>query len=309
MGLFDNITSTIDSTVNSATSYISNSVGGIVNSSTSHSLNTAQTFVDTNLTNVANVAANRLIASGLGNSALRSLIPSVGFNIAGALGGVTPANDWRVRISLPPAAGIFYQSTNPGIQWPLNGTSGVIFPYSPTVAMTHGATYNSQQLTHSNYMNYFYKGSQVSEISISGEFTVQNVNEGAYLLAVIEFFRSATKMFFGQDQLAGNPPPLLYLDGYGAYYLPHVPCVITSFNHTMPPDVDYVEIPTSTPASLSSLSIQSLITNSSLSTRMPTISTVSITVAPIYSRAAVHNNFTLSQFAAGQLISGAGGFL
>jgi hypothetical protein len=309
MGLFDNITSTLDNTVNSATSYVSNSVNGIVNSTTSKALNTAQTFVDTNLTNVANVAANRLIASGLGNSALRSLIPSVGFNIAGALSGVTPINDWRVRISLPPAAGIFYQSTNPGVQWPLLGTSGAIFPYTPTVSMTHGATYNSQQLTHSNYMNYFYKGSQVSEISISGEFTVQNVNEGAYLMAVIEFFRSCTKMFFGQDQLAGNPPPLLYLDGYGAYYLPHVPCVVTSFNHTMPPDVDYIEIPSTSAQVPGPFSVQSLLTNSSLSTRLPTLSTIAITVAPIYSRASIHNNFTLTQFAAGQLISGAGGFI
>jgi hypothetical protein len=309
MGFLDNITNTVENTVSDASSYINNNVGGFVTSQTSQALNTAQTFVDTNLTNLANVSANRLISSGLGNSALRSLIPSVGFNISGALGGATPANDWRVRLSLPSASGIFYQSTKPGIQWPLIGTSGVIFPYTPTVSLSHTAEYETTTLTHSNYANYFYKGSQISEINISGQFTVQNVQEGAYLMAVIEFFRSATKMFFGQDALAGNPPPLVYLDGYGANYFPHVPCVVKSFSHEMPNDVDYIEIPSTTPQQFGSSSIQNLITNSSLSTRLPTMSTISITVAPIYSRQVLHNNFTLSQFAAGQLIQGAGNFL
>jgi len=56
------------------------------------------------------------------------------------------------------------------------------------------------------------------------------------------FFRAATKMFYGNSgTYQGAPPPIVYLDGYGAHYLPHVPCLLTQFSHTMPNDVDYIE--------------------------------------------------------------------
>ena len=156
---------------------------------------------------------------------------------------IAPENDWRVRVSVSPQLGLFYLDANNPIMAPLSQTSGVIFPYTPQITVQHTARYGTSQLTHSNYPAYFYEGSEVAAITITGEFTVQNIPEGQYLMAVIQFFRSVSKMFFGSDQQAGNPPPMLFLDGYGTNYFPHVSCVLTTFSHTMPADVDYVEIP------------------------------------------------------------------
>jgi hypothetical protein len=149
------------------------------------------------------------------------------------------------------------------------------------------ATYGTQKLTHSNYAQYFYEGSEVPAISISGEFTVQNTSEGAYLLAAIYFFRSATKMFFGTGNNVGNPPPILKLNGYGSSYLSDVPCVLTSFAHTMPQEVDYIDI------------------GGPYATRVPTISTIQISVQPIYSRSS-QRQWNLSDFSQGKLITGKG---
>jgi hypothetical protein len=159
------------------------------------------------------------------------------------------ASDWRIRVSIHPSSKIlYYAEKDPGIVGVLKNTDGVIFPYVPSVTVSHMANYGSTPLTHANYANYFYESSQVSAISINADFTVQNQPEAAYFLAAVYFFRACTKMFYGDtNQYQGSPPPIVYLDGYGAHYLPHVPCVVTSFTHTMPPDVDYMEVTTSRP--------------------------------------------------------------
>ena len=154
----------------------------------------------------------------------------------------TPAAaDWRVRLRLAPNADYLYKvSGNPGILAPLAATDGVIFPYTPTIETSYQAKYDSYDLTHSNYRGYFYKNSMVENISIKGTFTAQDTKEAQYLLAVIHFFKSVTKMFYGQDQQAGTPPPLVYLSGFGKYQFNESPCVVTTFGYSLPNDVDYI---------------------------------------------------------------------
>ena len=215
--------------------------------------------------------------------------------------------EWRVRIGLP-TNGLFYLDPSNKIQSILKRTNGVIFPYTPNISVTHNARYQEQALTHSNYKNYFYEGSDVSAITINGDFSVQNTDEGLYLLAAIYFFRSATKMFFGEDTLAGNPPPIVFLDGYGDYYFPHVPCVITSFQHTMPQDCDYLEFHYS--ENSAATQNNGAPSNASQKTaRLPTMSQIQLTVQPVYSRKNIHNNMNLDSFSKGKLLAGNGGFL
>lgn len=235
--------------------------------------------------------------------------------------------DWRVRISLAPNSDYFYNDPSNVLLKPLvtlpggiqggansiagglgslfgiNGSTrvGVVFPYTPQITVTHTASYSEQKLTHSNYTNYFYDSSAVSAININGEFTVQSVDEGQYLLACIYFFRSITKMFVGNDPQAGNPPPLVYLNGYGQYYLPNVPCVVTSFQHTMPADVDYIDIPE--PSATSTGYNPQLVSARLNSTRLPTSSTMILSLQPIYSRAAQSQGFSLNDFARGALVN------
>lgn len=247
----------------------------------------------------------RSVAGLFSGGASYNMVGSAGINITSSA-AQGQAQDWRVRISLPNANSLFYKDQSNSLQSILARTNGVIFPYTPTVTVTHNARYQEQPLTHSNYKNYFYEGSDVSAIQIQGDFTVQNWDEGQYLLAAIYFFRSCTKMFVGNDPLAGNPPPIVFLDGYGDFYFPHVSCVVTSFSHTMPPDVDYIEIPYGGLVSGGSITAS---TSTGQSVRLPTSSQITVTVQPVYSRKNSHDNFTLNKFSQGGLLAGRGGFL
>jgi len=148
--------------------------------------------------------------------------------------------DWRVKLRLAPQATYLYKAANPGILAPLTATDGIIFPYTPQIDLQYRAEYNNYQPTHSNYMNYFYKGSSVQTVQIQADFTAQDTIEAEYLLAVIHFLRSASKMFYGQDAERGSPPPLLYLTGLGEYQFNESPCVISEFNYNLPSDVNYI---------------------------------------------------------------------
>jgi len=249
--------------------------------------------------------SSRLGAAGLfpgGASTGKKGNPTVNIQ---AQGKTSKSTDWRVKIGLPvnfPSA-IFNQvgdaSTVQSVQQILTRTNGVVFPYTPSITVTHNARYQEQALTHSNYKNYFYEGSDVGEISITGDFTVQNIDEGQYLLAAIYFFRSCTKMFFGADELAGNPPPIVFLDGYGDFYFPHVSCVVKSFSHVLPPDVDYLEIPSGDQGRVIGDPNNNIM---NATVRLPTSSQLTVVVQPVYSRNNVYNNFSLSQFGQGKLL-------
>lgn len=248
---------------------------------------------------VNDLSAARLAAAGLNAGAANSVRQTlnVGFNYGNDT-AIDAKSDWRLRVSVSDT--VFGQLFSGPLSMPLRPGQGVTFPYTPQVSVTHTARYGAQQLTHSNYAAYFYEGSEVAAINIQGDFTVQNAAEGQYLLAAIYFFRTVSKMFFGQDQLAGCPPPMVFLDGYGSHYFPHVPCVLTSLTHIMPNDVDYVEFPVNT--SLQNYINQTFGANLVDTTRLPTSSQIQITLQPVYSRANIHNNFTLRGFAEGNLL-------
>jgi hypothetical protein len=273
----------------------------------------------------ADSSGARLAQAGLtagANGLLKDIAGSVfNINFQSSDGSeISPENDWRVRISMSnTVANMFYDNPSNTLLRALNsrtGTSGVVFPYTPTVSLSHNARYGSQVLTHSNYNSYFYEGSEIGAITINGEFTVQNIKEGQYLMAVIQFFRICTKMFFGADEFAGSPPPLVFLDGYGDAYLPHIPCVVTQFSHTMPGDVDYVQVPIGVEInSGGQLPIGPPSSNDSYGgvVRLPTSSTVTVNLQPVYSRKNIAENFTLDKYARGLTIQGGnstkGGFI
>ena len=151
--------------------------------------------------------------------------------------------DWRVRLSLAPNSGYLYQAANvQGILQPLIKTEGVIFPYTPSIQVQYSAHYDNYDLIHSNYKIYQYKNSSVDTITISCDFTAQDTAEANYLLAVIHFFKSVTKMFYGQDSIPkiGTPPPLCFLTGLGSFQFDNHPLVITNFSYNLPTDVDYI---------------------------------------------------------------------
>lgn len=232
----------------------------------------------------------------------------VDFGMTAPNGQVVPVEkDWRLRVSVAKESNLFYNSENGGILEPLRSTMGVIFPYTPTVTFNYSASYASVKPTHSNYPSFFYENSDIQSISISGDFTVQTREEGQYLLACIYFFRASTKMFFGNNEkYQGNPPPILFLDGYGTHIIPHVPCVLTSFQHTMNNEVDYIEIPSIVGDPSLAFSNEAPFSGELQPkgpfNRLPTNSQIQINLQPIYSRNKV-TKFNLAAFARGDLIN------
>jgi len=243
--------------------------------------------------------------------------------------------DWRVRLSLAPGATYLYNSNNPGILKPLStkgGTDGVIFPYTPQIQVSYAAKYSSDSPTHSNYAINQYTSSSIDSVSITGDFTAQDVSEANYLLAVIHFFRTMTKMFYGQDQnpKPGTPPPLCYMYGMGDYQFSAHPLAITNFTYSLPNDVDYIKTQAPSPAGSLQNSIQSISSainrlGSLISpggtppppnygasqqgasvgvTWVPTKIQLSITCLPIISRNQISNQFSLADYASGKLLAG-----
>lgn len=243
-------------------------------------------------------------------------------------------SDWRVRLALTDDTGAnyMYRSPNPGILAPLKATNGVIFPYTPSISVNYAATYDQTNITHSNYKVNQYSSSSVDSVSITGDFTAQDSREANYLLAVIHFFRTMTKMFYGQDQdpKRGTPPPLCYLFGMGTFQFSAHPLAITGFSYNLPNDVDYIKTVSSyspgaqqpstgtntTPGRLTGLNIgpggkakspqfSSLSTNQSGEvTWVPTKIQLTITCIPMQSRNQVSNLFSLEKYATGDLLNG-----
>jgi hypothetical protein len=244
--------------------------------------------------------------------------------------------DWRVRLRLAPGAKYLYKADRPGIMQPLAITDGVIFPYTPTITSNYKANYSTYDLTHSNYRGYFYQSSYAEPVQITCMFTAQSTVEANYLLAVITFFKSVTKMFYGQDANRGAPPPLTYLTGLGEYQFNEHPCVVTQFNYTLPADVDYIRAGSPNQLGLNQINQRdrqtvstgsafgglnrlaaALLTKGAIPQRpppptlgtnrptyVPTKIELSITLLPIQSRGQVSKQFSLENFANGNLIKG-----
>lgn len=172
----------------------------------------------------------------------------------------------------------------------LKKTQGVVFPYTPTISITHKANYTATEgIVHSNFPFQAYKSSQIEDITIQGEFTVQNELEGHYWLAAMHFFRTATKMFYGQSVPAGFPPIVCQLSGYGTEILPNLPVVIKSYQLDLKDNVQYLTIP--------SLTAEGIGTSQSV----PVQCTMTVIVSPIYNRQQARQQFDLVKYARGEL--------
>ena len=124
--------------------------------------------------------------------------------------------------------------------------NGVIFPYTPTIQISHDANYGSYDLVHSNYQPQYYVNSVNPTISVQANFTAQTVHEAKYTAAAMQLFKSATKMNFGTKHRNGSnlrpgmPPPVFLFSAYGTLHSKNTPVVIKGFNYALPEDVDYI---------------------------------------------------------------------
>jgi hypothetical protein len=91
-------------------------------------------------------------------------------------------------------------------------------------------------------------------------------------------------MPFGSDAQAGSAPPVCRLDGFGNYVLANVPVAVTSFKFDLPDSVDYINVSD----------------GDFINSMAPTVSTLSFTLIPMYSRNEIRN-FSVEKFRDGQL--------
>ena len=248
-----------------------------------------------------------------------------------------PVNtDWRVVLRLAPGADYLYAAPDAGLLQPLKTTNGVVFPYTPSITTAYKANYSEYNLTHSNYRGYFYQNSYTDTVQLNATFTAQSTADAAYVLAVIHFFRSVTKMFYGQGANRGSPPPLVYLSGLGDYQFNNHPCVVSQFNYVLPADVDYISsgspnnlglnlqplqnlysttlnavAPTVTRLASAFLPpgaensrpapLQALLSNP---TYVPSKIDIQLSLLPVQSRSQISKQFSLQNFANGNLLKG-----
>lgn len=188
--------------------------------------------------------------------------------------------DWRVRINCN--FGLFGSAFQR-----LQETNGVVWPFTPKITIATKANYTTIDPVHNNYPFQAYKNSQIDDITISGEFCCETEKDASYWLAATTFFKSATKMWFGQGPNTGNPPVICQLNGYGPGVFNQVPVIIKSFQVDLPDDVNYIKCSSSG--------------NTRGSTWVPVLSTVTVVVSPIYNRQKLRQ-FSLEQYAKGQAL-------
>jgi len=86
--------------------------------------------------------------------------PTVKIPMAGNWGTSTEY-DWRVKLSVPST-----MESSPLLA-PLAETGGMVFPYTPSLAMQHDASYQQVTPVHSNYPYFAYQNSDPKAMVIS----------------------------------------------------------------------------------------------------------------------------------------------
>jgi len=253
--------------------------------------------------NVGSTLFNRTLGrlTGAGISTDSRLI-----NARAKWSGRSDTTDWRVRLQIPTGADATYNAimADNELFKPLVPSRGVFWPLTPAVVITHTANYNPLSQTHSNYPFQAYQNSQVDGYNIIGEFPVQNSEDAKHWVATVNFLRTVTKMFFGKEQdLKGNPPPILHMSGYGDHMFNKVPVIVNSFNVELRPGIDYISTRQNTSIYNTARTREKLLGLPELDanqTWAPTLSNISVLVTPVYSRESI-KRFSLSDFARGKL--------
>lgn len=218
-----------------------------------------------------------------------------------------PNRDFRARLqpkNVVMAQDILGPRSPDNLLFPLYSTNGVLFPYTPSVSTGSVAEYDPSAFIHTNYGYNAYARSYPKPISIAAEFTAQTNDEALYMLAVIHFFRSVTKSYFGIPayEKAGTPPPVLLFSYLGQYQFNKVPVVVKSFDYTYDANIDYVPVYTGNNTDYSAnIGVSMPDTDLNGYSYVPTHLSVSIELDTQYVPINLRNEFNLDEFRKGKL--------
>ena len=282
------------------------------------------------LVGAASSVANRLSQAGLPIGGIFNTKQKT--SLQSNVGSPSATGDWAVTLTVSDAVYNDLMASAPIFPASFKKYKGIRFPVTPFLNMSHTAAYDARSVVHNNYPYYAYQHSQVDQMTIAGSFPVQNQTDGQNWMATLHFLRTVTKMYYGQGKNQGNPPPVCKLNGYGDYVYKDVPVIITNFTVELREQVDYIGITVPTgPGGRQSAVTEALsgtvdpgltadagfvqgsnvtrpVESSGSVNYVPTDSLISVTVIPVYSRNKISKNFSLKEFASGDLTKG-GGFV
>ena len=190
------------------------------------------------------------------------------------------------------------------ILYPLWKTKGVLFPYTPEVTAGTTVEYDQLTFTHTNYSYNAYTRSYPKTIEVKADFTAQTNQEALYLLAVLWFFKSVTKSYFGINPYnkAGTPPPTLVFNYLGEYQFNNVPVLVKDVSYTFPADIDYVDVSTSGYASgIKSVNLPA--GSQQGFSYVPTKMSIGLSLETQYIPLKLRNEFNLDLFRQGKLLN------
>jgi hypothetical protein len=110
--------------------------------------------------------------------------------LAGGFTAQFAQTDNRVRLALSPGSGpmLYTKILANSVLAHLVSTGGILFPYTPTISVSHSAQYAGTHPTHSNYVQHSYNASAVDSITVDGYFTANDPDEATYVFAVLALF-------------------------------------------------------------------------------------------------------------------------
>lgn len=234
--------------------------------------------------------------SSFGNAAsVRELVPGFGGEAPGTDAPVSGSGaDMRVRLRAQDnmANQVYGPMDEKGISnvlGILHSTNGMMFPYTPTIDWAQSVDYSSLSLTHSNQGFESYKGTPSTNLTVSGDFTVQNHREAQYMIAVIHFLRVVSKMYFGKQNPGyptGMPPPVLIFSGYGDFMFNDLPVIVKSHGFNLGKDVSYIDFKIA-----------------GGTVRLPSLLSISVSLTVQQTPKKLREEFNLDKFRTGELMT------
>ena len=204
--------------------------------------------------------------------------------------------DVRARVSLPRNSDILETETgapNP-ILLPLRKFGGIIWPYTPTINISHQAEYGEYETAHTNYPVSYFTKSRPPNLQVSGPLTANSAAEGHYMIAVLHFLRIVTKMHFGMnDKKRGTPPPVLKFSAYGDLMFSNVPVLIRSFAYDLGQDIDYIDVETDSASAGFS---------DGFSSKVPTMLNLVVDMVIQQTPSKLRTKFTMNDIKSGKLV-------
>jgi hypothetical protein len=185
---------------------------------------------------------------------------------------------------------------------PLRETHGLMFPITPTISENLDVSYQSYEMSHSLMPIQAFKSGSSKTLSLEALFIAQTDIEARYCLACIHFLRTFTKMDFGENNpYAGTPPPILMFNAYGNAMFHNLPVIITGGSINWPNDVDYVYTTTSSSATTSTRTVNSMIANGWVPSKFQVSLNMVVQITP-----AKMKKFDLTKFRNGDLMNDGG---